>query len=147
MIFFPTLIFIFFYFLPQNFSPLVHFPDDITSPYPFSHVIFFQKALKLHSPLLTLKFFPKWFDKFPPPQGWGIRNFIHPWIYYMLFLRYEETVEEVILLSLSLLEIVNIMHSWISAPLGTKGNILNFGFIKLPEHLSSTYVFPFIFFT
>ena len=27
-----------------------------------------------------MKFFPKGINKLPPPpQGWGMRNFIHPW--------------------------------------------------------------------
>ena len=43
-------------------------------------MIFSPKALKLPSPLHNLKFFPKGFDKLPPPQGWGMRNFIHTWL-------------------------------------------------------------------
>ena len=42
-------------------------------PYPFSHVIFFPKALKLPSPLHNLKFFPIGFDKLPPPPP-GVGN-------------------------------------------------------------------------
>ena len=41
-------------------------------------MIFFLRALKLPYPLHNLKFFSKGFDKLSSPQGWGMRNFIHP---------------------------------------------------------------------
>ena len=79
-------------FLPQisvpfPFSPLDNLPYSliiieqmITCPYHFFYVVFFPKALNLPSSLHNLKFFPKGSDKLPPPQGWGKRNFILPWI-------------------------------------------------------------------
>ena len=44
----------------------------------FFHVIFFPKALKLPSPLHNLKFFPKGFDKLPPPPGVGNEELYTP---------------------------------------------------------------------
>ena len=94
----PPSFFKIFIFFPKNSVPfpssqldnlpyslnIIHRTDDITTPYPFFHVIFSPKALKLPSPLHNLKFFPKTFDKLPPPQGWGMRNFIHPWNSFLL---------------------------------------------------------------
>ena len=91
LIFFPTLVLNFLIFFPKisvpfSFSPLDNLPYSlniieqmILLPLTlFSTWFSSKKPLKLPSPLNNLKFFPKRFDKFPPPQGWGMRNFIHP---------------------------------------------------------------------
>ena len=76
LIFFSTLIFKIFDFLPQNFSPLPYSLNIIEQIILLPLTLFStwyssQKALKLPSPLHNLKFFPKRFNKLTPPPGVG----------------------------------------------------------------------------
>ena len=79
------------FFLPKIFRLFPHLNssqqhsyyrvDDIASPFPIFHVIFFPTAIIFPSPLHNLIFFPNRFDQLPPPRSRGLEygNLYTPW--------------------------------------------------------------------